>query len=1132
MIDVSRFLLRWMFLSNLCRDIAEIQTLPTLILSTAPPVQHKDSNFRTQGQQFSPNQESMHSTDSNYYSNLQQQQPHIVDDSTIELHSTRSINHVDANVQHPQQPYIPTQSHPRQSLTILEERKNNEATTSEPPQAAVFSTVSDERQQSKIDSRTPPRNSQPQDDEVVFKEQCWRGILSYPSGSVQRIMMIDALREELVQQLIDRIRKDEHTITKYQQQQSNQPTNTMDAVVDSHSLDKDEATKKKRREPGMQHGLDDTIVTTPVLKHDTVTFDDMEKNGSHVGTDDDESWSQQHTDNDKQDTQQHPEQSDTLLTLRDYVAAKRSLLLARNYLPQLVAAVLKSPPPFDEYRINPIQKLRQFLISQCLNDASVGIELCWLLEAEVGRTWKSLFEHRQQTGRRLIIVLPADKAVVLAKIGSEKREAFDLLQDAEQATAYGYTATASTRSNNFASEYFNPQQQSFSTDANDQNNIDTRIMDFEHHTRLPSSLSVRRCSHFGDTMQFIDRLSKISSDLRMIPSQHRYEVLHEHLHELNRRLRRRMVTRGGISLDVEDHRSVYDWPHIHDMSVDMIQHSVHLPLMPQIKSWPNGEPKVQDNNDPSFELSMPNTEVVRVLNIVVQESKLLSSRERCPFLIHVEVADSGLEGSDARLYTMGSTDLGSTVGETLGILNSVGAAFTEAVSSSSSRVGPFIAPRNIVPYGIPDELLQNIPVLSNTHHMTGIRKDEQTQEEIEYNSFPRGGSQTGGHYYDNHDVFSGGYTVDPFDLVRQQEYEQLHHHLHAQRNILSQPSPILPPAIPNVSLGSDLLDKVFGREWRAKCKEIRDASPYGHIKGWRLASFLLKAGEDIRREAFVMQIISKLQSWFRDEIPDSDRPFMRPYTIMCVGGDAGLLECLSDAKSFDEIKKRTDGFTTLRDYFERAYGRPRQHHHGHTTRPPLDTFGLSKVISQKNGHISFETAQDNFLRSLVGYSLVCYILQIKDRHNANILLDRVGHIMHIDFGFVLGDTPKMGKVPIFSERAPFKLSGDFWDVLGGWNIGAGGLGVKFCKMFELAFQCASAHADEIAALTEATMLSLDSNPRNARSTANGVRSRLRMRGVPGSREQKLFVMDLVNAALTSWGTSTYDWLQRNMNGYQ
>lgn len=41
----------------------------------------------------------------------------------------------------------------------------------------------------------------------------------------------------------------------------------------------------------------------------------------------------------------------------------------------------------------------------------------------------------------------------------------------------------------------------------------------------------------------------------------------------------------------------------------------------------------------------------------------------------------------------------------------------------------------------------------------------------------------------------------------------------------------------------------------------------------------------------------------------------------------------------------------------------------------------------------FRKAQDRFLVSLASYSIVCYLLQIKDRHNGNILVDRDGHVI-------------------------------------------------------------------------------------------------------------------------------------------
>lgn len=52
---------------------------------------------------------------------------------------------------------------------------------------------------------------------------------------------------------------------------------------------------------------------------------------------------------------------------------------------------------------------------------------------------------------------------------------------------------------------------------------------------------------------------------------------------------------------------------------------------------------------------------------------------------------------------------------------------------------------------------------------------------------------------------------------------------------------------------------------------------------------------------------------------------------------------------------------------------------------------------------------------------------MKDRHNGNILVDHKGFITHIDFGFMLKNSP--GSVGF--ELAPFKLPQEYLDILGG-----------------------------------------------------------------------------------------------------
>jgi phosphatidylinositol 4-kinase len=59
----------------------------------------------------------------------------------------------------------------------------------------------------------------------------------------------------------------------------------------------------------------------------------------------------------------------------------------------------------------------------------------------------------------------------------------------------------------------------------------------------------------------------------------------------------------------------------------------------------------------------------------------------------------------------------------------------------------------------------------------------------------------------------------------------------------------------------------------------------------------------------------------------------------------------------------------------------------------LQGFFISKYGGEDS--VSYQKARQNFIQSMAAYSVACYILQIKDRHNGNIMIDGEGHIVHI-----------------------------------------------------------------------------------------------------------------------------------------
>ena len=112
--------------------------------------------------------------------------------------------------------------------------------------------------------------------------------------------------------------------------------------------------------------------------------------------------------------------------------------------------------------------------------------------------------------------------------------------------------------------------------------------------------------------------------------------------------------------------------------------------------------------------------------------------------------------------------------------------------------------------------------------------------------------------------------------------------------------------------------------------------------------------------------------------------------------DSGLIEPVLNTVSLHQINKQSK--TSLLEYFHQEFG-------------------------DQNSE-GFLTAQRKFVESCAAYCVVSYIVQVKDRHNGNILLDNEGHIIHIDYGFILSYSPKN----LGFESSPFKLTPEFVEV--------------------------------------------------------------------------------------------------------
>lgn len=304
-----------------------------------------------------------------------------------------------------------------------------------------------------------------------------------------------------------------------------------------------------------------------------------------------------------------------------------------------------------------------------------------------------------------------------------------------------------------------------------------------------------------------------------------------------------------------------------------------------------------------------------------------------------------------------------------------------------------------------------------------------------------------------------------------------------------------------MSSSDDPSAKNLGEDWLARKERIRRSSPYGHLPNWDLYSVIAKTGNDLRQEAFACQLIQAFKKIWDDA---GTNVWVKDMRILITNDSSGLVETITNGLSVHSIKKALTSASV-------AAG----------TNPKGTIASLSEHFDKKFGERdsdAYVMALDGFVRSLAAYSIICYILQIKDRHNGNILLDSEGHIIHIDFGFLLSNSP--GRFGF--EAAPFKLTQEYIDLMGGVDSP---LFEQFRDLLKQAFKVLRKQAESIIILVE--MMARDSNlPCFSSGAATALQLRQRFQLQLSESEIDAFVDNtLIQKSMGSIYTRLYDQYQ-------
>ncbi|KAI8817561.1 kinase-like domain-containing protein, partial [Fimicolochytrium jonesii] len=258
----------------------------------------------------------------------------------------------------------------------------------------------------------------------------------------------------------------------------------------------------------------------------------------------------------------------------------------------------------------------------------------------------------------------------------------------------------------------------------------------------------------------------------------------------------------------------------------------------------------------------------------------------------------------------------------------------------------------------------------------------------------------------------------------------------------------------------------------------------------RWMSAIFKVGDDCRQDVLALQLISIFKSIFSKSGLDL---YVFPYRVVATAPGCGVIEVIPKSVSRDMMGR--EQVNSLYEWFIRSFG--------------------------KEDSVSFRQAQTEFIKSLAAYSVIMFLLQFKDRHNGNIMFDDDGHVVHIDFGFMLSIAPGGGIL----EPAPFKLTHEMVQVLGGdahtpkYRL--------FSQLVVKAYLACRPYAEEIVQMVS---LMMDSGLPCFRGDMT-IR-KLRERFLPGKTERQAadFMVSCIRTSHENTRSGLYDRFQYIQNG--